>query len=146
MVLRTMLMHARAYPTIFYTLDYRSVSIHFSSPVTVRCKKPFLFCRWSSSSHVTKRRSTSLGFNSYSTQVLASGSFLTLLNVLKQLTDQLVMFFQVLLASEIGFHRVFHLTIPRDSVPWKSMTNGSNSLYSLIEATASTLWNILVVI
>ena len=31
-------------------------------------QKPFLFCRWSSSSHVTKRHSTSLDFNSYGTQ------------------------------------------------------------------------------
>ncbi|KAG5318678.1 MTND dioxygenase, partial [Pseudoatta argentina] len=43
--------------------------------------------------------------------VLASGSFLTLLNVLKQLTHQRVIFFKVLIASEMGLHRVIALIL-----------------------------------
>ena len=41
-------------------------------PLFIAChdtvQKPFLFYRWSSSSHLTKRRSTPLGFNSNGTQ------------------------------------------------------------------------------
>ena len=54
---------------------------------------------------MTKPRWTYLGFNSYDTMLScfhASGSFQIFLKVLKQLTHYLVMFFQVLLASEIG--------------------------------------------
>ena len=41
---------------------------HFSSPVTMRYKNPFRFCLQSSCSQANKRRSTSLGFNSYGIQ------------------------------------------------------------------------------
>ena len=69
-----MLMHGHTIfygPTIFHALDYRSVSTFLysiASHDTVQKTFPFLFCRWSSSSHVTKRRLTSLGFNSYGNQ------------------------------------------------------------------------------
>ena len=42
--------------------------IHFSSPITIRCKKPFRFCLWSSYPHVKKRPLTSLGLSSCGTQ------------------------------------------------------------------------------
>ena len=40
----------------------------FKSPVTMRCRNPFRLCLSSSCSQANKRRSTSLGFNSYGTQ------------------------------------------------------------------------------
>lgn len=52
------------YDFLFFSLSW----IHFYSPVRIRCKKAFRFGRWSSSSQRKKRRSTSLGFNSYGTQ------------------------------------------------------------------------------
>jgi len=46
----------------------RIILVHpFLLPVTIWCEKPFLFCR-SSCLHMRRRRSTSLGFNSYRTQ------------------------------------------------------------------------------
>ena len=70
-------------------------------------QKHFLFCRWSSSLHardIVRHLSVSIHTTP---NILASESFQTLLNVLKQLTHQGVMFFQVLLASEIGLHWIF---------------------------------------
>ena len=72
-----MLMHG---PTIFYALDYRSVST-FHRQSRYGGKILFLFCRWSSSLHMTKRRSTSLGFNSHGTQCPC---FWTIPNTLKR--------------------------------------------------------------
>ena len=83
-----MLMHDRAYHMIFYALDYRSI---FSAVEAVVHTLQNAVRRVSASIHTVPN-------------VLGSGSFL---NVLKQLTHQLVMFFQVLPASEIGLLRVF---------------------------------------
>ena len=57
---------------LLYDLLRRGLTlcVYFSSPVTIRCKKSFLYCRWSSCLHVTRCRSTSLSFNSYGTQGL----------------------------------------------------------------------------
>ena len=49
---------------LFFVLSW----IHFSSSVTIRCKKFFRLCLASSISHVKNRRSTFLGFSSYGTQ------------------------------------------------------------------------------
>ena len=100
-----MLMHGRAYPTIFYVLDYRSVStFHRRSPYGAKNLSFSAVEAVHTWQNAVRRLSASIHTTH---NVLASGSFVTLLNVLKQLTHQLVMFFQVLLASEIGLHRVF---------------------------------------
>ena len=91
LVLRTMLMHNRVYPTIFYALDYRNVcTFHRQSRYSA---KNLLFSAVEAVVHTWQNPVRRLGFNSYGTQCPSSGSFLTLLNVLKQLTHQLVMFF-----------------------------------------------------
>ena len=96
-------MRGRAYHTIFYALDCRSVStfhlqsrygaknLFFSAVEAVVHTLQNAIRRFSASIHTAPN-------------VLASGSLLTLFNVLKQLTHQPVMFFPVLLASEIGLH------------------------------------------
>ena len=52
----------------WFPLLWVIIVIHFSSPVTIRCKKSFRLCLASSISHVKNRRSTFLGFSSYGTQ------------------------------------------------------------------------------
>ena len=62
--------------------------------------------------------------------VLTSGSFLTLLNVLRQLTHLLVMLFQVLLASEIDFRRVFSQILSNFfGAPERFLSSSLKSLY-----------------
>ena len=72
LVLRTILMPGQAYPTIFYALDFSAVEavVHM----------------WQ---NAVRRLSASIHTEP---NVLASGSFPTPLNILKQLTHQLVMF------------------------------------------------------
>ena len=59
--------YGQDYPTISYTLRVILVYPIFIASHDM-IKKTFLFCNWSSCSRVKRRRSTSLGFNSYGTQ------------------------------------------------------------------------------
>ena len=94
-----------AYPKIFYAVDYRSVStFHRQSRYGA---KNLSFSAVETVVHAGQNVIRRVSASIHSPNVLASGSFLTLLNVLKQLTHLFVMFFQVLLASEIDLHRVF---------------------------------------
>ena len=101
-----MLMHSRIYPTIFYVLDYSSIStFHRQSRYGA---KNLLFSAVEAVVYTWQNAVRRLSASIHTApNVLASEWFLTLLNVLKQLIHQLVMFFQVLLAPEICLHRVF---------------------------------------
>ena len=63
----SILKHSQMIPMISFFFRL-SQWIHFSSPETIQCKKPFRLCLASSISHVKNWRSTFLGFSSYGTQ------------------------------------------------------------------------------
>ena len=85
-------MLGRAYSTIFYALDYRSVfTFHRQSRYGAR---NLFFSAVEALVHTCQNAVRRLSASSHTAlNVLVSGSFLTLLNVSKQLTHQFVMFF-----------------------------------------------------
>ena len=71
-------------------------------------KKPFFFCRWKSCSHMTRCRSTSLGFNSYGNQFRC---FWVIPNAFKHFKtvvwSQLLIILQVHLVPDMSLHEVY---------------------------------------
>ena len=69
-------------------------------------KKTFHFGRRRSCSHLTRSRSTCLGFNSYGTQCPCFKSFVMLSNVYKVLCDQLLIILQFRPAPDTSLHKI----------------------------------------
>jgi len=78
----------------------------FIPPVTIRCKKPFCFCRWSNCSYVKNTFPGPLASIHTVPNFLAFELLPMLLNAWKWLIEQLSMIPQVLIVFDMDLHRV----------------------------------------